>query len=142
MCEEKPNEGSGLTQGECLILYATYKLLDCLQEAHFSNANIVRKRVLVLTASPGGLGYLMDIFTVLTDAIRMKERACIEQNLAALVEMLDEAGLPAESQTTEPGPPPLPWPWHLEDTIPYGQPPPLEEPAPQECETPRSNHGW
>ena len=78
MQEEKQNESNGLDEGTCLMLYATYKLLDCLQEAHFSNANIVRQRVLVLTALPGGLGYLMDIFTVLTDAIRMKERACIE----------------------------------------------------------------
>jgi len=142
MHEEKPNEGSGLTQGECLMLYAIYKLLDCLEEAHFSDAAIVRRRVLVLTASPGGLGYLMDIFTVLTDAIRMKERACIEQNLAALVEMLDEAGVSAESQTTEPEPPPPSWPWWcLEDTIPYGQFTPLEEPAPPECEMPRDSHG-
>jgi len=142
MCEEKLNEGSGLTQGECLTLYATYKLLDCLQEAHFSEAAIVRQRVLVLTALPGGLSYLMDIFTVLTDAIRINERACIEQNLAALVDMLDEAGVSAESQTTEPGPPPPSWPWWcLEDTIPYGQPQPMEEPAPRECETPRGSHG-
>jgi len=140
MQEEKQNESNGLDEGTCLMLYATYKLLDCLQEAHFSNANIVRQRVLVLTALPGGLGYLMDIFTVLTDAIRMKERACIEQNLAALVDMLDEAGVSAESQTAEPGSPPPPW-WCLEDTLPYGQPQPMEEPAPPECATPRSNHG-
>ncbi|MCL2012762.1 MAG: hypothetical protein FWG75_08260 [Cystobacterineae bacterium] len=91
-----------LDEGACLELYATYKLLDCLQEAHFSDADNVRQRVLVLTALPGGLGWLTDIFTVLTDAIRAKERACVEQHLAALVEMLNESIAEAQSLEAPP----------------------------------------
>jgi len=42
MQEEKINKGNGLDEGACLELYATYKLLECLQEAHFADAAIVR----------------------------------------------------------------------------------------------------
>jgi len=135
MCEEKPNEGSGLTQGECLTLYASYKLLDCLQEAHFSEAALVRSQLYVFIGlPPGGALQLCDIFAMLVEAIQ--KHGCAEQHLAALVEMLNEAIAEALALA-----PPPPWPWRLEDTIPYGQPQPMEEPAPQECATSRGSHG-
>jgi len=136
MCEEKLNEGNGLTQGECLTLYASYKLLDCLQEAHFSEAALVRSQLYVFIGlPPGGALQLHDIFAMLVEAIQ--KHGCTELHLVALVEMLNEAITEAPAPATNLPPP---W-WCLEDTLPYGQPQPLEEPALPECATPRSNHG-
>jgi len=91
MQEEKPNEGNSLDEGERLVFCAIRAILEVFQQEGFEEAAVVGEGVSTLAKLPGGGLHLADIFTVLSDSIRMKERTCLGQHLTALVEMLDEA---------------------------------------------------
>ena len=91
MKKEKRNKGTKLDKGERLVLCATNAILEILKKEGFKEAATVGKRLSVLVELPGGGLHLADIFAVLSDAICMKELACLEQHLTALVEILDDA---------------------------------------------------
>jgi hypothetical protein len=91
MQEEKLSEGRSLNEGGHLLPCVIHDILGVLHGEGFEAARMVDEKVSAWSELPGGSLHWVDIFTVLADAIKTNERSCIEQHLAALVDMLNES---------------------------------------------------
>jgi|GEM_PF-3651593 len=141
----------GFSEEDAHTLQRIGLCLDSLRQQGFADSNLVGEQVWVLANLTGGTCYLGGFATRLEEVSAEAASGC-EETGRRVFEMVKGLSVkiakaqkgqkvPTESQKAEPGPPLPPWPRCFKDTLSYGQSPPLEEPAPPECATPRGAMG-